>query len=226
MKEEVLKTEEKDKKNLNYKQIYEEYVLWFAMPLKAKESMGIENDIQFAQLYGMADRTLRKWKDRPDFELEVRKLRRKWAFEKTGHVIEGIYRSAVKGNDKSQKLWMQVFEGFTEKTENTQIVKVELNPGDIRFIIDGFPENLKEKYYGYLREIMDAAVALRDGGQLQDGTPTGTYIEAVVSESSDNNAQDVSSKRANAVAIRHTKCVCEDVGNVTDRSTLTSKSYY
>lgn len=219
-------TSENFRKIENYSSAFEEYILWFALPMKEKEAMGIETDIAFAAEYKITDRTLRNWKDRPEFEAKVRYLRKKWAFGKTGGVIEGMYRAALKGNDRSQKLWMQVFEGFTEKTETTQTIKVELNPGDIRFIVDGFPEHLKEKYYGYLREILDTAIALRNAGQLSDGTPTGSYIEADVRESSDNDAQRVPGERANALATRHKASVCEDVGNSADRTAYLSPHNY
>ena len=209
-----------------YREIFEEYVLWFAMPDKQKEIMGIESDTAFADEWEINRRTLLTWRDRPEFETKVRHLLKKWAFGKTGNVIMGMYKAAVRGNDRSQKLWMQVFEGFTEKTETTQTIKVELNPGDIRFIVDGFPEHLKEKYYGYLREILDTAIALRNAGQLSDGTPTGSYIEADVRESSDNDAQHLSGKRADALATRHKASVCEDVGNSADRTAYLSPHNY
>lgn len=212
MSEEFPKTKEiVKKKNSTFRNIFDEYILWFAMPLKAKESMGIETDEQFAEFYEITSRTLRNWKDRPEFEDQVRRLRKKWAFEKTGHVLEGIYRSAVKGNDKSQKLWLQVFEGFTEKTENTQIIKVELNANDIRFVIQNLPEEYHEKYYGYLREIYDTAQALRFTGQLRDLDVPNEIVEDDVPEEANINAHLLPGKRTDAVAESHQRSVCQDM---------------
>lgn len=207
---------------------YDEYVLWYAMPVKQKEAMGLETDTAFAEFYKINDRTLRRWKDRPEFEESVRKLRRQWAFQKTQGVIEGIYRSAVKGNDKSQKLWMQVFEGFTEKTENTQIVKVELSVNDIRFVIESLPKEYHEKYYGYIREIFDTAQSLRFAGQLADRTAPDNIIEtAVLSEpdgEADHDAQVVSGKRTDAVAQGYQGRIRTDMGAGLDRAAYTSES--
>lgn len=212
MSEEFPKTKEiVKKKKSTMMNIFDEYILWFAMPLKAKESMGIETDIEFAEFYEITARTLRNWKDRPEFEDQVRRLRKKWAFEKTGHVLEGIYRSAVKGNDKSQKLWLQVFEGFTEKTENTQIVKVELNANDIRFVIQNLPEEYHEKYYGYLREIFDTAQALRFSGQLRNIDVPNEVIEESLPEEADINAYILPGKRTDVVAESHQRSVCQDM---------------
>lgn len=212
MSEEFPKTIEiVKKKKSTMRNIFDEYILWFAMPLKAKESMGIETDIQFAEFYEITARTLRNWKDRPEFEDQVRRLRKKWAFEKTGHVLEGIYRSAVKGNDKSQKLWLQVFEGFTEKTENTQTIKIELSTNDIRFVIQQLPEEYHEKYYGYLREIFDTAQALRFAGQLRDVDVPSATIEEVISEEADNDAHLLPGKRVNVVAKSNQRSLCEDM---------------
>ncbi len=172
--------------------------------------MGIEDQKQFATIYKVAEQTLSVWKDRTDFEPRVRALVKKWAFGKTPTVVQSIYRSAVRGNDKSQKLWMQVFEGFTEKTENTEVKKVEVGVNDIRFLIDALPEPLKSKHYANLRELLDDANSVRNARLVEDNYWNERPAESV-HITPDNDAPDVPGNRTDAVALRHSECVCEDM---------------
>ena len=191
--------------------LYDEFILWFAAPSPYKQKIGLETQKQFADYYGTSERNLSRWKERYDFEPRVRELRRKWGFEKTGAVIEGIYRSAVKGNPLSQKLWLQVFEGFAEKTEVEHTKKVEIGVNDIRFIIEGMPEPTRTKFYGYIREIIDEAVALRNAGELADGLREDDGAEAAVPGKADHDAQDASEPKADVLAGRHSASVCRDM---------------
>ena len=149
--------------------IYEEFVLWSAMPPSERMRLGIETQEEFVAFYKIGTNTPTRWKRRPDFELRVTALRREWAFGKTGAVIEGIYRSALKGNPFSQKLWLQYFLGFTERTETTTTNKVEVGVNDVRFIIDGLPEPECTKFHGYIREIVEFANMVKQAGTANPG---------------------------------------------------------
>jgi hypothetical protein len=126
-------------------------------------------------------------------------------------VIAGIYKSAVKGNDKSQKLWMQLFEGFTEKTEVAQTSKVEIGENDIRFIINGLPEPMRTKYNGYITEIIIGANEIKNARTVDDLGWNEPRPEDPVFIETDIDAQDVPDKGANEVACRHTERVCTDM---------------
>jgi hypothetical protein len=86
--------------------IYEEFILWSAMPPTERSKLGIETQDQFVKSYGIGINTPTAWKKNRDYERRVTELRREWAFGKTSAVIEGIYKSAVRGNTQSQKLWL------------------------------------------------------------------------------------------------------------------------
>lgn len=192
------------------RQIYDEFILWFAMPTPEKEKMGIENQTEFAREWEISDRTCSRWKERDDFESRVRQLRKKWAFDKTGDVIYGIYRSSVKGNDKSQKLWMQIFEGFTEKQEVTHTLQVEVSVKDIRFLIEGLPEPLRTKHYDNLTELLiDADKARRTGEFEDDSTDRG--LEAEIQDETIIDAPDLSNLRANEIPGSYRERLCQDL---------------
>lgn len=201
--------QEKPKKDLLSKvAVYEEFILWSALPYEEQVKLGIETQGQFAAFYNVQESTLSNWKDRKDYKPRVRALRDKWAFGKTGKVIDGIYRAAVRGNPHSQRLWMQVFEGFSEKQEVTHVQKVEITPTDIRFIIEGLPENLKIKHYANLRELLDDASMVRsardaEGSDWTDGPAPTVPIETYI------DAQDVSREGTDVVAPRYTSSVCD-----------------
>jgi hypothetical protein len=148
--------------------VYEEFILWSAMPPTERIKLGIETQEQFSQFYKISINTPTAWKRRHGFEQRVTALRKEWAFSKTGAVIEGIYRSALKGNPHSQKLWLQYFHGFSEKVEVKQTPQIILTANDIRFIIEGMPEPQKSICWDHLRSIMDEAIMLRQKGLLID----------------------------------------------------------
>lgn len=183
------------------------------MPREYKKKMGAETVEQFADLQGLNKSTLYRWQVRIDFLPKVKDIREKWARERTGDVVDAIFKTAVKGNPLSQKLWMQVFEGFTEKQDLTvtQKQKVELGVNDIRFIIEQLPDQFKEKFYGYIREIIDTAQSLRSAGQLEDRIVTEQESSELVLGEADHDAQDLPGKAADVVAFGHKECLCADL---------------
>jgi hypothetical protein len=151
-----------DKRDPKRADIYEEFVLWSAMPPTERHLLGIETQQQFVEYHKIGINTPAAWKRRPDFGARVTELRREWAFDKSSDIIYGIYRAAIKGNAHSQKLWMQYFLGFSEKTETKNSNVVEVGVNDVRFIIDGLPEPERTKFHGYIREIAEFATMAKN----------------------------------------------------------------
>lgn len=201
------------KKDTRFKlkqQQYDEFILWFASPPNIKRALGIDTQTEYAMQQNLAEATLSRWKARQDFEPRVRELRKKWAFDKTGEVIYGIYKAAVKGNDKSQKLWMQVFEGFTEKTEEVKTLKVEISPNDIRHIIQSLPDELQDKHYDNLRDLYIDAENVRRAGQLENSDIDLGFAEEILDET-DNDAQVLQDERTDAVPYGYSTSVCSNM---------------
>lgn len=190
--------------------IYEEFVLWSAMPPTERSRFGCQTQDEFCKKFNVGINTPTRWKRQPDFHKKVTELRHRWAFDKTSDVIYGIYTAALKGNDRSQKLWMQVFCGFTEKTENTVKAEVSLTLDDIRSIINILPEPLKIKHYANLRELLDDATALRRSGQIDESVwSTGHPLD--LPGQTDNDAQNVPNKEADVLAVGDKKRIRQDL---------------
>lgn len=193
---------------------FDDFVIWFALPGTQKKQMEIETLEQFANNNNVSIRTLIRWKQRPEFEVKVRDMRKRWAFDKTSDVIEAIHKSATRGNDKSQKLWFQLFEGFSERTENVQTQQVELSVNDLRFLIQAFPLDEQDKYYGYIRQIIDRAAII--GSEIERGeipehlayieasaTDSTEDVEGSVSDEADINAQHLQVERDDEISESH-----------------------
>jgi hypothetical protein len=182
---------------------YDEFILWFALPRHEKIKMGLETQEQFAEYHGLHRETVGDWKKRRDFLPRLKELRDMWGKERTQDVIAAIYFTAISkgvGAPASQKLWMQVIEGWSEKTEVQLTKKVELGVSDIRFIIEQLPDQLKAKFYGYLREIFDTAQSLRHAGQLPDRASTDTDAAQPLPREADQHAQELPKQKGNEVA--------------------------
>ena len=181
--------------------------------------MGIETQGSFAAWQSLSERTLNRWKERADFLPNVKNIRDKWAQERGGDVAAAIYQTAMKGNPLAQKLWMQVYEGFSEKSEIAVTKKIEIGVNDIRFLIEALPEPLKSKHYANLRELLDDSAAfanarnidpeaLRDAQDTESGGGT-EVAEDGVCRPPDNDAQDIPEPATNEMAARNTPGVCE-----------------
>jgi hypothetical protein len=180
---------------------YDEFILWYALPGHEKAKMGIERQGDFADYHKLSERSLVRWKQRPDFYIRVQSLRAEWAKSRTSDVIAAMYKSALSsgpGAPIAQKLWMQVFEGFSEKSEVEHSAKVEVGINDIRFIINGLPEPHRSKFYGYIDEIVATVDQTRINGTFEDAEWT-PQLEAPISDDSDQDAREVSDTGANEV---------------------------
>ena len=190
--------------------VYEQFILWFAMPPMQQEKIGIETQVAFSQHFGIEITTTTRWKNRPDFKDRVRALRQEWGFAKTGGVIQGIYLSALKGNSDSQRIWLQYFDGWSEKQTIEHTNKVEIGVGDIRFLIEQLPEPLKSKHYGNLRELLDDASAFRNSRGAESGDWS-TRPALPIPREAHHNAPDVSGETADVVPSRYQRGIRRDM---------------
>jgi hypothetical protein len=195
----------------NKASVYNEFILWSAMPPMEQARLGIETQEAFCEYYKISRDTCWHWKQRPDFQSRRMAILKIWAKDRTPGVVQGIYRAAVKGNSDSQRIWLKYFEGWVEETKIDHTQKVEITTNDIRFIIEGMPEKEKEQCYGYLREILDISQSLREAGRLQDGTASYEADEAIIRDQADNDAQDIPDAEASQIPTRHPSSLCTDM---------------
>ena len=212
--------------------VYAEFILWFAMPVDERVKLGIENQGQFADYYHVNKSTLSDWKDRTDFAPRVDRIQMHWGLERTGNVIKAIYNTALKGNPFSQQLWLQYFKKFNVKEGdgnggNTK--KVEVTVNDIRFLISQLPEELKQKHYDNLRDLLDDVVSFAEARDVEGFTESSSSVdgsEMEIQEQTNTSTQDVRSERADELATRHTFSVCTDMADNSDGRTRTSSNNY
>lgn len=180
--------------------LYNEFVLWSAMPPVERVKLGIESQKDFASYYGLEESTLSRWKQRPDYEERMDKILRMWGIDKTPDVIQGIYRAAIKGNPASQLLWLQYFKKFNPKQEieHTNKTKVEIGPGDVRRLIDALPEPLKSEHHANLRKLIDDVAACRHSQFIEDAVWTEQPTLTVPAET-DNHAPDLPEPKASPI---------------------------
>ena len=180
--------------------VFDEFVMWAAMPQHERIKKGIETQQAFEEFYDVSAMSLWRWKKRTDFWTRVNELHQDWAKNRTGTVVAAIYQTAIKGNPLSQKLWMQVFEGFTEKSEVKETLQNEIGPNDIRFIINGLPEPHKTKFNGYIDEIIITANAFANA-QDADEAVWNERPSPDIRDETHQPSQNVSGEeRADAVA--------------------------
>jgi hypothetical protein len=189
---------------------YDEFVYWFVLPVLERRNRGLDTYKDFSEKYGIPERTLYRWQGTPGFKERVDDLRYKIAHNKTQGVIDGMYTAALRGNDKSQKLWLQVFEGFTEKSEVEHTHKVELKIDDIRYLINGLPEPKRSEHYANLVRLLEDADMAAKAGAIEIGNSTIGYEDDLQGQT-DNDAQNASDARTDAVAKSYPPSVCADM---------------
>lgn len=105
------------KRGLKNEATYSAFVLWVSLPDQMKKPATQE---LFSEKYHISERTLSTWKYRDGFWEEVRKIRKEWSKELTSNVVLGLYKKAkFDGSAAEVKLWMQLFEDYKEKSDNT-----------------------------------------------------------------------------------------------------------
>lgn len=143
-----------NKKAIRKVSIYNEFVLWSAMPPVERVRLGIENQDQFASYYEVETSTLSRWKHRAGYQLQIREILDMWARGRTPDVVQGIYRAAIKGNSMSQLLWLQYIEGYNPKSKKVAEQSL-FTANDIRSLVNMLPEAEKTKHLGYLRQLLN-----------------------------------------------------------------------
>ena len=197
---------------------YEDFILWFAIPRHEKIKMGIETQEQYAKHQGMGERTINRWKKRQDFYPKLKELRDVWAKDRTQDVIAAIYRTAMSagvGAPASQKLWMQVVEGFSEKNELQVTNRVEVGPNDIRAMIDLLPEPYRTKFYGYIDEIVNISTAVKNARGSEDARWEQANTEEHLLGEADHDAPELPGIGADVVAKGNPRSLRADMGNDT-----------
>ena len=104
----------------------EEYLLfaqWIAVP---KSLRNPRTQQAFGAKYEVSVEAICDWKNRPDFWEKVEEYRSFWGKERTGDVIETLYkmiRSKKGGSVEAVRLWLQSFSNLTEKVEVTGTIR-------------------------------------------------------------------------------------------------------
>lgn len=116
---------------------YDTYVIWHSLPAilrgqpaKDLRRMGFADPVTldllaiphqraFAKRFKVNPATLSEWNIRPDLMRRVTKARDTWARKLTSNVYSALYKGIILERDASRvKLWMQLVEGYVEKTRN------------------------------------------------------------------------------------------------------------
>lgn len=154
-----------DNKKIRKPFIYSEFVDWTAFPMAPRNGVLIETQEEFAQVYGVSKDTLSLWKQRADFEEQVNRKLKSWSIGKDMSVYQAIYNSALKGNAKSQKLWLEYFKGFHLKKIKKEKPVREVTEDDIRNLIQSLPDLLQIKYNTFLEELVRDSIANDNGDE-------------------------------------------------------------
>jgi hypothetical protein len=135
--------------------IYQEFIRWSAMIRFDKIGTGMVDQNDFAAHYKISKDTLSRWKNRPDFYPALKEIRTKWGQEKMPDIMESVYRSAVRGNTASIKLWLDYFTEYDRGgKKHKQIVKEPVfDLEDIRFTISMLPKFRQNRYYLFLDQL-------------------------------------------------------------------------
>lgn len=121
---------------------YEQYVIFSATPVQFRvKEYGYKSDTDFAKEHHISRDTITQWRERQDFWDARDKKMNSWGKNRTPDVIASLYRKAVdEGNAAEAKLWLQVFEKFSERSDTT----VSLHRESLKAIQDGVRELVEQ----------------------------------------------------------------------------------
>lgn len=90
----------------------QEFIHWIALPKKLRKP---KTHKTLAKKIGVSQDTLTDWKKLNGFWQEVKCERDNYFREQTSEVLQGLYEKAKSGKASEVKLYLQYFEGFSEK---------------------------------------------------------------------------------------------------------------
>jgi len=99
---------------------YRKFILFMATPQQFREKeFGFIDQQSFAKNLGISERTLNFWKHRDEFWPEVNKAMDAYLKQYTPSVRGAMLNKILKTGDAAEvKLWHQLVEGWSEKTDN------------------------------------------------------------------------------------------------------------
>ena len=219
-------------RQLKFKSVFNEFIVWYALPRPEKINLGIETQKDFADYHSISEQTLVAWTDRPEFLPAVKRLWKKWGQGRTPNIVQAIYNSSVGGGKEApqaQKLWMQVIEDFTEKKDGTEISEKEAggaNIGDLKRLVDILPEELRQKHYGYIRELIGDIESFRNARESEVDDWDKRPPQTVPDETNNTPPALPSDERANEVAVGYKERIRKDLVTETNRPTRIPQNNY
>jgi hypothetical protein len=139
----IKKSTDKNRKfNPKCQTLFNDFVAFTALPLGFRQKeYGYETEKEWREAHrgkkSISPNTTHLWKQKEEFWDAVQALWKQWSRDKTPTVISALFKTAAKeGKAPEVKLWMQVVEGWQEKTENTSSLARE----DIKKLQDGLRE--------------------------------------------------------------------------------------
>lgn len=137
--------------------VLRKFVNWFSV---IKDARRPRLHGEFAKENGVSIDTLTDWKKLKGFFDEVKLAGLVSNRNFSPEVIGGILRAAKKGNPASQKLWLQYFEGFTDKVEFEDKTPNKLTPEERK-------ELAKALINGGLATVKQAANLIADDDSVE-----------------------------------------------------------
>ena len=83
---------------------FRQFIEWYALPDIFRNP---KTQKEFAQKNNLNETTLVGWKKLDEFKKGVEGILKSWTWDKNRNVIASIYKSALKGNAASQRLWAE-----------------------------------------------------------------------------------------------------------------------
>ena len=115
-------------KGLKHPLEFSQFISWLALPESLRNP---QNQKDLAEKFGVGEDTLSDWKKRNGFWNEVKTQHKDFGKARTADVLEGLYHKAKKGTAPEVRLWLQYFEGFSERAElDTEIKQVVIVRGE------------------------------------------------------------------------------------------------
>ena len=173
--------------------LYITFCEWYAMTRTQKKEYGATTMLEFAAKHDIADRTLRRWKKKPEFFHLVKDYRLEFLQDRGGDVWEGLILGAMKGYADNVELYL----AYTENWSMKQVIElrklVQFAPGDLREHIEKLsPEKQKEHYASIAKLFADIKQQeLEAGSDRTAGRVIDAQTEDSVGGAGDTNAQNI-----------------------------------
>ena len=147
-----------EEKGAYKKDVYQRFISWYVLDSDERKKINLINQKQFAEKYGVCEKTLSNWADSSVFK-EAKHAEKMRLLEEQSPDMWKAFMTRLKKYGYAYEV--ELYLAYVEKWDRKQVIEfaneIQLSKGDIRALVDKLPKEKQDLFYDTLVDIFDEA---------------------------------------------------------------------